>query len=142
MKNRKGHRGYIGSRPYHSGDYPQHVQNIIIRNYCQKNQLTYLLSATEYAMPGCYMMLEEVLRSLHTLEGIVLFSIFMLPKSAQKRRAIYDEILKSGATLHAALEDLSIQNEADVQLVEDMMSLNHITNHQILNELQEQGVLA
>ncbi|TAK76560.1 MAG: sporadic carbohydrate cluster protein, TIGR04323 family [Gammaproteobacteria bacterium] len=136
MKPKKGHRGYIGSRPYHSGDYPQHVQNIIIRNYCQKNQLTYLLSATEYAMPGCYMMLEEVLRSLDTLEGIVLFSIFMLPKSAQKRKAIYDEILKGGTSLHAALEDLSIHSEADIQVVEDMMNLNNIINHQSLVELR------
>lgn len=136
MKNRRGHRGYIGSRPYHCGDYPHHVQNIIVRNYCQKNQLIYLLSATEYSLPGCYMMLEEVLRSLDTLEGIVLFSIFMLPKSAQKRRVIYDQILTKGVSLHAALEDLCIQSEADVQIIEDMMNLHTITHHQFLVELQ------
>ena len=60
MKNNElGCRGYVGSRIYQCGDFPQAVQNMVIRNYCQKHQLTYLLSATEYAMPGCYMILER-----------------------------------------------------------------------------------
>ena len=46
-----GHRGYIFSRPFHGNRVPQHVQNMVIRDYCQRNGLNYLLSATEYAMP-------------------------------------------------------------------------------------------
>lgn len=128
MKNKiNGYRGYIGSRMYHSGEFPQYVQNMLIRNYCQKHQLTYLLSATEYAMPGCYMMLEEVVNSIATVDGIILFSIFMLPASPQKRQHIYQRILESGRSLHAALEDLSIKCEADIQMIEDILSLNQIT---------------
>ena len=29
---------------------PQHVQNIVIRDYCSKKDIQYLLSSTEYAM--------------------------------------------------------------------------------------------
>ena len=29
---------------------PQHVQNIVIKDFCQKNNLHFLLSSTEYAM--------------------------------------------------------------------------------------------
>lgn len=123
----KGYRGYIGSRTYSSGEFPQYVQNMLIRNYCQKHQLTYLLSATEYAMPGCYMMLDEVVNSIVMVEGIVLFSIFMLPASKQKRKRIYQKILQSRRSLHAALEDLSIKGESDVQMIEDILSLNQIT---------------
>jgi len=123
----QGYRGYIGSRPYTSGDYPQNVQNLIIRTFCQKNKFTYLLSATEYIMPNCYMILEEVIQSIESLEGIVLFSIFMLPDSAEKRKRIYDKILSANRTLHAALEDLSIRNKADIQAVEDVLTLNKIT---------------
>jgi|SRR5579862_2466008 len=122
----KGYRGYIGSRSHDGGDFPQNVQNLIIRTYCQKHNLHYLLSATEYRMTGCYMILEEVLASLSSIEGIVLFSVFMLPQSAEKRQYIYQKVLDAGRSLHAALEDLSIKNVADVQMVEDILKLNKI----------------
>jgi sporadic carbohydrate cluster protein (TIGR04323 family) len=121
-----GYRGYIGSRPYSGLDFPQHVQNFLIRSYCQKHQLSYLLSATEYKMPGCYMMLEEVISTIDTLGGIVLFTIFMLPTSAQKRKYLYENILSSGRTLHAALEDIRIVSQEDIQIVEDILCLNAI----------------
>src|SRR5262245_57582959 len=115
----KGYRGYIGSRSYVSGDFPQYVQNLLIRSHCQKHGLSYLLSATEYRMPGCYMMLEEVLNSIELVEGIILFSIFMLPDSPAKRVPIYNKILQSKRRLYAALEDLCIQTESDIQAIED-----------------------
>ena len=73
-------RGYIFSRPFAGERVPQHVQNLVIRDYCQKQSLNYLLSATEYAMPDSYLMLEQVLRELPGLEGIVAYSLFQLPR--------------------------------------------------------------
>jgi sporadic carbohydrate cluster protein (TIGR04323 family) len=122
----QGYRGYIGSRAYASGDFPQNIQNLLIRTYCQKYKLGYLLSATEYMMPGCYMILEEVLSAIQSVDGIILFSIFMLPESAQKRQRIYQTLLSAGKTLHAALEDLAICSEKDIPLVEDILDLNRI----------------
>ncbi len=121
-----GYRGYIGSRPYSGLDFPQNVQNFWIRSYCQKHQLTYLLSATEYKMLGCYMILEEVISSIDTLDGIVLFTIFMLPSSARERKRIYEAVLSKGRTLHGALEDIRIQKHDDIQMVEDILRLNAI----------------
>jgi len=121
-----GYRGYIGSRRYQCGEFPQYVQNMIIRHYCQKHQLTYLLSATEYAMPGCYMMLDEVVNSIETVEGMVLFSIFMLPRSAAKRQIIYQKVLQAKKSLHAALEDLAIRDASDIAMIEDILKLNQI----------------
>lgn len=126
MSNSLGYRGYNGSRPYSGLDFPQNVQNFLIRSYCQKHQLMYLLSVSEYKMPGCYMILEEVLSAIDTVDGIVLFSIFMLPESAATRRRIYETVLKAGRSLHGALEDISIKSEADVPLVEDILRLNRI----------------
>ena len=127
MNNKaQGYRGYIGSRAYHGLDFPQNVQNFLIRSYCQKHQLTYLLSATEYTMPGCYMILEEVLSSIQSLDGIVLFSVFMLPESADKRMQIYKTLLNANKTLHAALEDLCIRSLDDIQIIEDILNVNKI----------------
>lgn len=130
--NKKGHgyRGYIGTRPYNGVSIPQNVQNFLIRSYCQKHQFTYLLSGTEYTMPGCYMILEEIIDNIYSIEGIVLFSIFMLPALAKKRKRIYEAILSSGRTLHAALEDISVNDQAEIQIVEDIIELNKIVLHE------------
>jgi sporadic carbohydrate cluster protein (TIGR04323 family) len=126
MAKGHGYRGYNGSRPYVGLDFPQNVQNFLIRNYCQKHNLTFLLSASEYKMTGCYMIFEEVLSGIDALEGIVLFTIFMLPASCERRQTIYKKILDAGCSLHGALEDIAIRSWDDVALVEDILMLNHI----------------
>ncbi len=123
---KKGYRGYIGSRPYADIDFPQNLQNFLIRSYCQKNQLHYLLSATEYKMPACYMILEDILNNIASLEGIVMCSIFMLPESAEKRSRIYEVILHHDCSLHAALEDLAIRDKKDIDRIENILRLNRI----------------
>lgn len=118
--NRTGHRGYVFSRPFLGNRVPQHVQNLVIRDFCQQNGFTYLLSGTEYAMDGCHMVLQEIVQDIDNLAGIVMYSIFMLPETRRARYAIYDAVLKSGASLHGAVEGLSIASPADIQMVEDI----------------------
>jgi sporadic carbohydrate cluster protein (TIGR04323 family) len=120
MSNRFGYRGYIASRPVRGLNQPQNVQNLVIRDYAQRNGLDYLLSATEYAMDGCYMILDSVLDELPKIQGIICYSLFMLPRKQDRRLAVYDRILQSGATLHGALETLSVTGAGDIHKVEDM----------------------
>lgn len=129
MPEAGGVRGYIGSRPYAGQRTPQHVQNLVIRDYCQRNGLTYLLSATEYAMPGCYMMLSQVLEELPTLSGFCAFSLFMLPDDRQSRADVYRRILDTGKTFHAAVENLSIADESDVRRIEDIWRVQQKLPH-------------
>ena len=58
--NQKGYRGYVFSRSVDSHRVPQHIQNLVIRDYAARRKLHYLLSATEYTMPDCYLILEQV----------------------------------------------------------------------------------
>lgn len=132
MSSRKGYRGYIGSRPYRGDRAPQHVQNLVVRDYCQRNGFVYLLSATEYAMPGCYMMLEEVAREAPTLDGIVLYSIFMLPQRRERRIELCRRILDAGATIHGAVENLAIRSAEDLERVDELLILNDIVKPQKL----------
>ena len=92
--NRTGHRGYVFSRPFFEHRVPQHVQNLVIRDYCQQNGFSYLLSGTEYAMEGCHMVLQEIVQDIGNVAGIVMYSIFMLPENRRTRHAIYDTVLK------------------------------------------------
>ena len=126
--DRGGHRGYIGSRLYFGERAAQHVQNLVIRDYCQRYKYQYLLSVTEYAMPGCYMMLEEVVREAPHLSGVVLYSLFMLPARRERRLDIYNRLLGAGATLHGALEDLTIAGAGDIQRVEDIWRIKQLTS--------------
>ena len=71
-------------------------------------------------------MLNEVMAELPKIEGIVLFSIFMLPNNRNKRHGFVHRILDAGATLHGALENLAITNEVDFLSMEEIFAVNRI----------------
>ena len=121
---KSGFRGYITSRAVGELRIPQRVQNIIIREYCARRSLVYLLSSTEYVMPGCYMMLGDILRELERVEGLVAFSIFMLPTDRRKRLEIYRQILQSDSSLHVAMENMSLSSNSDIELFEDIIHVS------------------
>lgn len=121
-------RGYVTSRPFFGNRVPQHVQNIVIRDYCGRRGFSYLLSATEYAMPACYMMLEDALNELPQIDGIAMYSIFLLPRRQSRRLAVYRRILDAGASLHGAVENISLSREADIQTIEDIWMVQEIVS--------------
>lgn len=123
MSKKLGYRGYISSRPIRGTSFPHRVQNLVVRDYADRKELVYKLSATEYAMPGCYMMLSGILEELATLEGIILFSLFTLPKRQDKRFKIYHQIINQELQLHAALEDMILSQEDDINEFEDMIKV-------------------
>lgn len=121
--HRSGYRGYIASRAIRGTVFPQHVQNLVVRDYAQRRGLRYLLSATEYAMPSCYMMLHSILEELVTLEGLIFFSMFMLPLRRERRQDVYDRVFAAGCELHAALEGISLRRPSDVIAIEDTLAV-------------------
>jgi sporadic carbohydrate cluster protein (TIGR04323 family) len=125
MAERAGHRGYIGARPLNGSRTPQHVQNIVIRDYARRKNLQFLLSAVEHVMPGSYMILEDLLDELPRLNGIICYSIFMLPPDERRRREVYDRVLREGCDLHAAVEEIAIASNDDIGAVEDILLVNN-----------------
>lgn len=111
-------RGYVFSRPFMGERVPQHVQNLVIRDYCERNGLHYLLSASEYAMDDCHMILKQVLDEMPKLDGIAAYSLFQLPEDESERQEIYSRVLALGKTLHFAVEGLKMINEKDRDRVE------------------------
>ena len=126
MTKRLRFRGYIGTREYGGQRVPHHVQNIVIRDFCQRRDSEYLLSVVEYAMPGSYIMLEEVFRELYQINGIALYSIFMLPEDKNRRRSFYKKIIDAKASLHGALENLTITDKTSMEKVEDIIVVNDV----------------
>ena len=115
----KGFRGYIFSRPFMEERVPQHVQNIVIRDYCSKKNIQYLLSSTEYAMENCALMLRQLVKDLPSIDGIVAYSIFQMPEDDTERQRILNSILSCKKEIHFAVEGLSLY---------DNDTYNHIEN--------------
>ncbi|HVJ52118.1 MAG TPA: LIC12192 family sporadic carbohydrate cluster protein [Aliidongia sp.] len=115
-----GYRGYVAARPVQGSRVPQHVQNLVIRDYAQRHALAYKLSGTEYAMPGCYMMLADLLDELPALDGIIAYTIFMLPEARERRRTVYRRVIEAGKSLHGAVEGLCVASWDDAQRIEDI----------------------
>lgn len=121
MTASKGWRGYISSREIDGSMIPQRVQNLVIRNYANSREMLYLLSATEYYMDDCYMMLDALIHELGTLAGVIFYSTHMLPPSEAHRRRLYESAFKAGCDIHFALEEIVIRTEHDAKALEDVI---------------------
>ena len=111
-------RGYIFSRSFMGERVPQHVQNLVVRDYCERNSLHFLLSAVEYAMPGCHLVLEQVLGKLTEVSGLVFYSLFQLPEENSRRQCIYEQILSQQKDLHFAVEGLRANTQKEFERIE------------------------
>ena len=132
--NRQGYRGYICARMEMGRSTPQHIQQLVIRDYCTKRNMTFLLSATEYCMDGCTLILDAVLADLSALEGIVMYSLYQMPTDKEKRMAMYEALFASGCELHCAAESHVIRNWDDAMRIEDIWLVRDVM-------LQQQGVI-
>ena len=115
-------RGYIASGQYREQRTPQHVQNLVIRDYCTKNNLEYILSRAEYSFScECLSQLEACLADGY--KHIVFFSIRQLPKGKRQRLDLYKKSLERAIVLHFACEGLSARDIAGFGEVELLISI-------------------
>lgn len=119
-------QGYVFSRPFMGERVPQHVQNLVIRDYCERNGLHYLLSATEYAMEHCHLMLKQVLDDLFQIDGIVAYSMFQLPEEANERQRVYSTVLAQNKSLHFAVEGLQMSTALERDRIEILWRVRQI----------------
>ena len=113
-------RGYIFSRPFMGERVPQHIQNLVIRDYCDRHNLHYLLSATEYAMTGSHLILEQVINELPDLDGVVAYSLFQLPEDPLQRQLIYDKTIELNKRFYFAVEGLQMGNSNERDRIETL----------------------
>ena len=122
-------RGYIFSRTFMGERVPQHVQNIVIREYCERIKLQYLLSATEYAMKGCHLILEQVLGELTEISGLVMYSVFQLPEGNAQRKVVYFKILNQKKTIYFAVEGLYASTAKEFNHIEMLWQIRITLPH-------------
>lgn len=74
------------------------------------------------------MMLNGLLEEADNLEGIIFYSINLLPFDLLKRKQIYRIFFEQGCELHFALEEIAIREKEDVELVEDVINCRSLVS--------------
>ena len=125
-------RGYISSRKLEDNNLiDQSVQNLVIRKACDKRGFVYMLSATEYGMKNCFLMLNQVIQDLSKgkCDGIALYSIEQLPKDLKIRNRIYQVVVKHKKKILISLEDILIENKKDIKSFENLIKIKFLLNY-------------
>ena len=120
-------RGYNFSRNFMGERVPQHVQNIVIKDFCQKNNFNFLLSATEYSMNNSFYILNQLVNNMNGIHGIVAYSVFQMPYDNLKRDKLFKKILKKKKEIFFACENLKISNLKDIERIKKIWSLKKIS---------------
>ena len=61
------------------------------------------------------------------IDGLAFYSLSFLPRQKEKRENIYGKILKNKKELHFAIENLSICNENDINVIEEIIAINELS---------------
>ena len=63
-------------RPFPSGRFSSSEQNIIIKKYCEENELDFSIPFPEYVYPRCFVQLFNILKFANIGSSIIIFSVF------------------------------------------------------------------
>ena len=113
----------------------QRVQNIVIRDFCNK-KIKYELSAAEYSMKNSYLVLSEIIQDMKRIDGIVAFSIFQLPSDNKERINILKKIINK-KEYNICFRKVHCKSNKDIIKLNDIWSIKLNTlNTRIQNKLK------
>ena len=111
------------SLPVNGTQYPHRVQNLMLREYCDRHHLSYQMSGVELSVPGAHEVLKDIIAQKDQYEGILFFSLFSLPRSPELRQRIYELVQEHHKTLHFCLEQVTILKSQDISRIEDVLGI-------------------
>ena len=74
-------------------------------------------------MPDTFMMLEQLMRGIRSIEGIVFYSLLQLPEGMDARNRIYTTALENRRSLHFAVEGMHLSDHTSAAQAEDVFGL-------------------
>lgn len=116
-------RGYIFSRPFYDERAPQHIQNIVIRDFCTKNSFQYLLSASEYRMKKSYSVLEDLIKNSEKIDGIAAYSLLMLPENSLYRTKLLKNFINKKKFFCFVVEEIIVKNLKDIVEINNLWKI-------------------
>lgn len=121
------HKPYLGYNFCGAIDnrlYPQRLQNLCIRDYCQGKNITLSFSASEYIDSSQSLMLFAQFEFAEKLAGIVFFSLLMLPRDPIRRKKFYQLVEEHGLEVHFALENIALLDPKDQGWIERLWRIS------------------
>jgi len=119
-------KGYNFSRDFMGERVPQHVQNIVIKDFCNKNNLSLQLSATEYVMKDSFLIFHELISNINDLHGVVSYSLFLMPENDGERTKIFKKIIRKKKVIYFAVENMKIENISDLEKINNIWKIKKI----------------
>lgn len=116
-------KGYIFSRPFMGERVPQHIQNIVIRNYCSNNNHVFFLSASEYTMDKSSHILKQIVDSSENFDGIVAYSLFQMPEDLSIRNKIFDKMISKNKIFIFAVENMILKTSNDKEKINEIWEI-------------------
>jgi len=118
-------KGYVSSRKLLDGSINQQkVQNLVIRDACQKRGFEYKLSFTEYRMKDCYLNYNQMLLDIkkNKFDGIAFYSLAQLPAQKKEREKLY-KVIKIKKKILFSLENILISKIKDIIKLENLFKI-------------------
>ena len=128
MQNHFGFRGYVTSRGFGGYVIPVPLQSLALRDYCFRNGMNYVLPVNENCFPNSYMVLEGLIKDLSSYEGLIMYSMRMLPLKVDRRREIFKKILDQKCSIHLVLEDFAVRSLGDMEKLEDLVLVDQFAS--------------
>ena len=111
-------KGYIFSRPFNGERAPQHIQNLVIRDFCNQKKIDLILSSVEYAMNDSWMILKQIINNIDKFDGVIFYSIYQLPEKLSSRNFLYQSLLNNRKKIYFALEKKELFSKEDFEDLE------------------------
>ena len=65
-------------------------------------------------------MLQQTLEELNLIDGIVAYSLFLLPEDKNLRLKVYKKVLSLKKEIHFSVEGLKISKKEDIEKIENI----------------------
>ena len=121
---------YITTRKIGHYLIPPPLQIMLIRKYCQSNNILFSLPVEELIFENCFIELQSIINSNSIIDGIIMPSIFLLPNTSEKRKYYYKKFEERKIQLHFILESIIIDwGENSISEVETIILLNNLIDN-------------
>jgi sporadic carbohydrate cluster protein (TIGR04323 family) len=119
-------KGYISSRKLLDGSINhQKVQNLVIRDACEKRGFEYKLSLTEYGIKNCFLSFNQMLIDINKnkFDGIAFYSLAQLPEDKNERVKLFKIVKKNKKQILFSLENILVKNNQDIKKLESLFKI-------------------
>ena len=113
------------SREIKGNFIPQRVQNLVIKDFCKRKNLFFKLSSAEYIMENSFLMLKSMLKDIKLIDGVVFYSIEMLPLKKKLREDILNNFIKNKKNIFFALEEIEINQINAIKKINMLLNIKN-----------------